>query len=115
MDGDGGMRHLAGDTCLGTKHWTMSARSRKFWCNTYSASNLGKTCPAHQACNPRELFLPSDDPGSATMWMPYLDVTTVQSAGVWPFFGGVQMNWTAEGVTRTEEEPQFKHIFLRYK
>src|SRR5262249_40160101 len=41
------------------------------------------------------------------------DVTTVQSAGVSPFFGGVQMSWTAEGATRTETEPQFKQMELK--
>ncbi len=45
---------------------------------------------------------------SATLMFPYLDVTTVQSAGVSPFFGGVQMTWTEEAQTRTETEPQFK-------
>jgi HK97 family phage major capsid protein len=45
---------------------------------------------------------------SATLQFPYLDVTTVQSAGVSPFFGGVQMFWTAEAQTRTETEPTFK-------
>jgi HK97 family phage major capsid protein len=40
-------------------------------------------------------------------------VTTVQSAGVSPFFGGVQMTWTAEAQTRTETEPQFKQMELK--
>jgi HK97 family phage major capsid protein len=51
--------------------------------------------------------------GSATLTMPYLDVTTVESAGVSPFFGGVQMYWTAEAQTRTETEPQFKQMELK--
>jgi HK97 family phage major capsid protein len=51
--------------------------------------------------------------GSATLQIPYLDVTTVQSAGVSPFFGGVQMSWTAEAQTRTETEPQFKQMELK--
>jgi HK97 family phage major capsid protein len=59
---------------------------------------------------PRAFVVPM---GSATMYMPYLDVTTVQSAGVSPFFGGVQMTWTAEGATRTETEPQFKQMELK--
>jgi HK97 family phage major capsid protein len=42
---------------------------------------------------PRAFVLPM---ASATLQLPYLDVTTVQSAGVSPFFGGVQMYWTAE-------------------
>jgi HK97 family phage major capsid protein len=50
---------------------------------------------------------------SATLQFPYLDVTTVQSAGVSPFFGGVQMSWTAEAQTRTETEPAFKMMELK--
>jgi HK97 family phage major capsid protein len=50
---------------------------------------------------------------SATLQFPYLDVTTAQSAGVSPFFGGVQMYWTEEAQTRTETEPQFKMMELK--
>jgi len=50
---------------------------------------------------------------SATLQFPYLDITTVQSAGVSPFFGGVQASWTAEAQTRTETEPQFKMMELK--
>ena len=50
---------------------------------------------------------------SATLQFPYLDVTTVQAAGVSPFFGGVQMYWTEEAQTRTETEPQFKMMELK--
>jgi HK97 family phage major capsid protein len=50
---------------------------------------------------------------SATLMFPYLDITTVQSAGVSPFFGGVQMSWTEEAQTRTETEPQFKMMELK--
>src|SRR5204862_7201243 len=56
---------------------------------------------------PRAFVLPM---GGATMQLPYLDATTVQSAGVSPFFGGVQMYWTAEAATRTESEPAFKQM-----
>ncbi len=59
---------------------------------------------------PRAFVVPM---GSATMLIPYLDVSTVQSAGVSPFFGGVQMSWTAEAQTRTETEPQFKQMELK--
>ncbi len=59
---------------------------------------------------PRAFVMPM---GSATMQLPYLDVTTVQSAGVSPLFGGVQMYWTAEAQTRTETEPQFKQMELK--
>src|SRR5262249_48235954 len=50
---------------------------------------------------------------SATLQIPYLDISTVQAAGVSPFFGGVQMYWTAEAQTRTETEPQFKQLELK--
>src|SRR5207249_5728976 len=50
---------------------------------------------------------------SAVMQIPYLDVTTAQTAGVSAFFGGMQAAWTAEAQTRTEYEPQFKQLELR--
>ena len=50
---------------------------------------------------------------SATLQFPYLDITTAQAAGISPFFGGVQMNWTAEAQTRTETEPAFKMMELK--
>jgi HK97 family phage major capsid protein len=59
---------------------------------------------------PRAIVVPM---GSATLQIPFLDITTVQSAGVSPFFGGVQMYWTAEAQTRTETEPQFKQMELK--
>jgi len=59
---------------------------------------------------PRAFVVPM---AGATLQIPYLDITTVQSAGVSPFFGGVQMSWTAEAQTRTETEPQFKQMDLK--
>jgi HK97 family phage major capsid protein len=59
---------------------------------------------------PRAFVVPM---ASATLQIPFLDITTVQSAGVSPFFGGVQMSWTAEAQTRTETEPQFKQMELK--
>ena len=59
---------------------------------------------------PRAFVQPT---GSATLQIPYLDVTTVQSAGTSPFFGAVKMNWTAEAQTRTETEPKFKQLELQ--
>jgi HK97 family phage major capsid protein len=56
---------------------------------------------------PRAFVVPM---AGATLQIPYLDITTAQSAGVSPFFGGVQMYWTAEAQTRTETEPQFKQM-----
>jgi HK97 family phage major capsid protein len=50
---------------------------------------------------------------SATLQFPYLDISTAQSAGVSPFFGGVQMYWTEEAQSRTETEPQFKMMELK--
>jgi HK97 family phage major capsid protein len=59
---------------------------------------------------PRAFVVPM---ATATLQLPYLDVTTAQSAGVSPFFGGVQMYWTAEAQNRTETEPQFKQMELK--
>jgi HK97 family phage major capsid protein len=59
---------------------------------------------------PRAFVMPM---AGANLQIPYLDVTTVQGAGVSPFFGGVQMYWTAEVQTRTETEPQFKQMELK--
>ncbi len=59
---------------------------------------------------PRAFVMPM---AGATLQIPYLDITTVQAAGVSPFFGGVQMYWTAEAQTRTETEPQFKQMELK--
>jgi HK97 family phage major capsid protein len=59
---------------------------------------------------PRAFVMPM---AGATLQIPYLDVTTVQSAGVSPFFAGVQMYWTAESQTRQETEPQFKQLDLK--
>jgi HK97 family phage major capsid protein len=50
---------------------------------------------------------------SATMQIPFLDITTAQAAGVSAFFGGMQATWTAEAQTRSEYEPQFKQLELR--
>jgi hypothetical protein len=50
---------------------------------------------------------------SATLQFPYLDITTVRSAGNSPFFGGVIASWTSEAQTRTETEPQFKMMELK--
>jgi HK97 family phage major capsid protein len=59
---------------------------------------------------PRAFVMPM---AGATLQLPYLDITTVQSAGVSPFFAGVQMYWTAEAQTRTETEPAFKQMELK--
>jgi HK97 family phage major capsid protein len=59
---------------------------------------------------PRAMVIPM---GAATLQIPFLDITTVQAAGVSPFFGGVQMSWTSEAQTRTETEPAFKQMELK--
>jgi HK97 family phage major capsid protein len=59
---------------------------------------------------PRAFVVPM---ASASTQIPYLDVTTAQTAGVTPFFGGVTMNWTGEAQTRTETEPTFKQMELK--
>lgn len=50
---------------------------------------------------------------SSSMQIPYLDVTTAQSAGTSAFFGGMQALWTSEAATRTEAEPAFKQLELK--
>lgn len=51
---------------------------------------------------------------SATLQIPYLDITTAPtSSGISPFFGGVVMNWTAEAQSRVETEPAFKQMELK--
>ena len=59
---------------------------------------------------PRAFVVPM---GSATMMMPYLDVTTVPTASQSRFLASVVMNWTAEAQTRTETEPKFKQMELK--
>jgi HK97 family phage major capsid protein len=59
---------------------------------------------------PRAFVIPM---ASASLQIPYLDITTAPSAGVSPFFGGLQMYWTAEAQTRQETEPQFKQMELK--
>jgi HK97 family phage major capsid protein len=50
---------------------------------------------------------------SAALQFPYLDITTVPTAGQSPFFGGVVANWTQEAQVRTETEPRFKMMELK--
>jgi HK97 family phage major capsid protein len=50
---------------------------------------------------------------SATIQIPYLDITTAQSAGVSAFFGGMQAAWTAEAATRSEYAPTFRQLELK--
>ena len=50
---------------------------------------------------------------SSSLQIPYLDITTAQSAGVSAFFGGMQASWTAEAQTRSEYEPTFRQLELK--
>ncbi len=50
---------------------------------------------------------------SSSLQIPYLDITTAQSAGVSAFFGGMQAAWTAEAQTRSEYEPTFRQLELK--
>jgi HK97 family phage major capsid protein len=74
------------------------------------AQQLLSTAAEENFIRPRAYVQPM---GSATLQFPYLDVTTVQTAGTSPFFGGVVLNWTEEAQTRTETEPQFKMLELK--
>lgn len=50
--------------------------------------------------------------GARSLRIPYLDVTTAQSSGTTPFFGGFQTAWTEEASTKPESEPKFKQLEL---
>lgn len=50
---------------------------------------------------------------SSALRLPLPDATTVQSAGIPPFFGGIQLSWTQENATRTETEPTWRMVTLR--
>lgn len=43
-----------------------------------------------------------------TVQWPTLDITTVQSTGVSPYFGGIQMTWQPEAALINESEPAFR-------
>ena len=49
---------------------------------------------------------------SRELQVPYLDITTAQTAGTSPFAGGMKLVYTQEGAGRTETEPQFKQLQL---
>ncbi len=50
---------------------------------------------------------------SSSLQIPYLDITTPQSAGTSAFFGGIQAAWTSEAQTRSEFEPTFRQLELK--
>lgn len=74
------------------------------------SEQLGALIAENAIIRPRAFVQPM---AGATLMFPYLDVTTAQSAGTSPFFGGVIMNWTEEAQTRTETEPAFKQMELK--
>lgn len=131
--GEGDPKKSFGDFCLAVarndrhyleKHYgsTFNAWTTKAALGESSGVTGGYTVPPEfyqQVINlvseaafirPRAFVVPM---ASMTLQIPYLDVSTVQAAGVSPFFGGVQMYWTAEAQTRTETEPQFKQMELK--
>jgi hypothetical protein len=132
-DGGGDPRRCFGDFCLAVarddrnyleKHYGSRFNEWKAKAALAEASGVtgGYTVPpefyqqlmslvAENAfIRPRAFVVPM---AGASLQIPYLDITTVQAAGVSPFFGGVQMYWTAEAQTRTETEPQFKQMELK--
>lgn len=54
---------------------------------------------------PRAKIIPM---ASRTATWPMLDITTAQSTGVSPYFGGISATWQPEAATITETEPTFK-------
>jgi HK97 family phage major capsid protein len=50
---------------------------------------------------------------SSLVNLPLPDAMTAQSAGTSPFFGGILMQWTQEGLTRPETEPASREVQLR--
>ncbi len=47
-----------------------------------------------------------------TMTLPSLDVTTAQTAGTAPYFGGILAKWQPEAATISETEPKFRQTEL---
>lgn len=58
---------------------------------------------------PRAKVMPMN---TRTMQIPMLDITTAQSAGTSPYFGGILATWQPEAATISETEPQFKQTEL---
>jgi hypothetical protein len=127
--GDGDPRRSFGDWCLAVarndrayleKHYGSKFNEWQSKAALGEASGVtgGYTVPpefyqqllsimSEQTCiRPRAFVVPM---GSATLLMPYLDVTTVQSAGVSPFFGGVQMFWYIPPMHRRAHRPTRRH------
>lgn len=74
------------------------------------ANQLQRSVAEKAVMRPRAFVQPM---ASASLQLPYLDVTTAQSAGTSPFFGGVSFQWTEEAQNRSETEPQFKMLELK--
>jgi HK97 family phage major capsid protein len=75
----------------------------------YSAELL-QAAAEQSIIRPRAFIQPMT---SQTMMVPQIDVETVQSAGVSPFFGGLQMVWGSEAQTKVETEPTFRDVELK--
>lgn len=130
---DGDPKKTFGDWCLAVarndrnyleKHYgsTFQEWTRKAALGEASGVTGGYTVPTdfyqkimtivaeNSFIRPRAFTVPM---GSASLQIPYLDITTAQAAGTTPFFGGVKMSWTAEAQTRQETEPAFKQMELK--
>lgn len=127
--GEGDPKKTFGDWCLAVarkdsayleKHYgsRFNAWSQKAALGEASGATGGYTVPpefyeqlmtlvAENAfIRPRAFVVPM---ASATLQIPYLDITTVQSAGVSPFFGGVQMTWYTPPMHRRAVHPSQRH------
>ena len=58
---------------------------------------------------PRAMILPMN---GETIKIPSLDQTTAQSAGVGPYFGGVQVTWTGENASISSTQPGFRQTTI---
>jgi HK97 family phage major capsid protein len=132
-DGEGDPKKCFGDFCLAVSRNDRGYLEKNYgsvWSSWHTKAAMGESAGATGGyvvppdfyeqllaiieesafIRPRAFVQPM---ASASLQFPYLDVTTAQSAGVTPFFGGVQMTWTAEAQTRTETEPAFKMLELK--
>lgn len=59
---------------------------------------------------PRATVIPM---ASATLDLPYWDVTTATAKGVPPFWGGMSLSWLAEANALPENEPKLRQLSLK--
>jgi HK97 family phage major capsid protein len=104
------------------KHYGQSRYQAKAAMATSSGTVGGYTVPIEFAAQIQGLIAEStffrqrafvQPMASGSLQIPYLDITTAQSAGTSAFFGGMQASWTAEAQTRSEFEPTFRQLELK--